>query len=389
MNYNVGGLELNQPFRIRRIGHFGYNSPDIEGTAAFLTQALGLAISDEADFTARAPSLSKTDATGWFLRCGTDHHAIVIGSQKLVDTLEPDRKGAVVGQLSWQVGSLREVVDGLSYLDKNARLRRVGRDAPGSNWHAYAYDPDGYINEIYYGMEQVGWDGRSKPKSMYDRSFHTAPPLPQIPEYQEVDNAIDRGDRFDGYRNAERREARFDVEGVWMPQPFKLTRLARITLYVADMEASLAFYRDTLGLTVSERVKVHGHECVFLRADDEHHTLALYPNALRERLGFAAGYGLAVASYQQLLDARRFLEKQAGVRLLDLPAELTPGVHYGFWAQGPDQVAVQIFYGMDRVDRNGQAPRPTVFPAAPGSWPETIVHGGSAWYDPPFLGPLA
>jgi catechol 2,3-dioxygenase-like lactoylglutathione lyase family enzyme len=389
MSYNVGGLSLNQPFRIRRIGHFGYHSPDIDATAAFLSQTLGLAISDEDDFTSRVPSLPKKDATGWFLRCGADHHTLVIGSQNLVNTREPNRKGAIVGQISWQVGSLREVVDGVDFLDRNARLRRVGRDAPGSNWHAYAYDPDGYINEIFYGMEQVGWDGRSKPKSMYDRAFQTAPTLPQIAEYQEVDNAHDRGDRLDGYRYVERRDVRFDVEGVWMPRPFKLTRLARITLYVADMEASLAFYCDTLGLKVSEQAKIHGRTCVFLRVDDEHHTLALYPCELRERFGFAAGSGFAVASYQQLVDAHRFLAQQPGVRLLDLPAGLTPGVHYGFWVQGPDQVAVQIFYGMDRVDRTGETPHPTVFPAAPGGWPETIVHGGAAWYDPPFMGPLA
>lgn len=389
MSYNVGGLKLNQPFRIRRIGHFGFHSPDVDATAAFLSQALGLSISDEDDFTSRVPSLPKKDATGWFLRCGADHHTLVIGSQNMIDTREPARKGAIVGQISWQVGSLREVVEGTSFLEKHAHLRRVGRDAPGSNWHAYAYDPDGYINEIYYGMEQIGWDGRSKPKSMYDRAFHSTPPLPQIAEYHEVDTALDRGDSLDGYRNIERRDAAFDVEGVWMPQPFKLTRLARIALYVSDMEASLGFYRDTLGLTVSERVTIQGHECVFLRADDEHHTLALYPRALRERFGFAAAYGFAVASYQQLLDARRFLLSQPGVKMLALPAELSPGVHYGFWVQGPDQLAIHIFYGMDRVCRNGEAPHPTVFPAAPDNWPDTIVHGGCGWYDPPFTGPLA
>ena len=388
MSYNVGGLRLEQPFRIRRIGHFGYHSPDIEGTVAFLSRSLGLSISDVDDFSSRVPGLPKEHATGYFLRCNADHHAVVVGSQMLVDTREPNRKGAVVGQISWQVGSLREVVEGLDFLDKNAKLRRVGRDAPGSNWHAYAYDPDGYINEIFYGMEQVGWDGRSKPESMYDRAFTSTPPLPQIAEYQEVDTALARGDSLDGYRNVERREARFEVEGVLMPQPFKLTRLARITLYVADMEASLAFYRDILGLKVSERVKIHGKECVFLRADDEHHTLALYPRDLRELYGFAAGYGFAVASYQQLVEARRFLQEQ-GVRILNVPGELTPGIHYGFWVQGPDQVAIQIFYGMDRVDRTGTAPQPPSYPASPDQWPETILHGGSAWYDPPFMGPIA
>ena len=36
---------------------------------------------------------------------------------------------------------------------------------PGSNWHAYLYDPDGQSNELYYGIEQIGWNGHSKPRS--------------------------------------------------------------------------------------------------------------------------------------------------------------------------------------------------------------------------------
>ena len=95
--YLVGGLELPRPFRVRRIGHIGYHSPDVDATAQFLAKALGLQQSDVDDFTSRVPQLSKKDATGYFFRCGTDHHTVVIGSQALVDTREPARRGALVG----------------------------------------------------------------------------------------------------------------------------------------------------------------------------------------------------------------------------------------------------------------------------------------------------
>lgn len=345
-------------------------------------------LSDVDDFTSRMPELPKEHALGYFLRCGTDHHTIVVGSQMLVDTREPDRKGAVVGQVSWQVGSLQEVVDGVDFLDRSTRIRRVGRDAPGSNWHAYAYDPDGYIHEVFYGMEQIGWDGRSKPATMYGRAFHTCPELPQISEHQEVDDALARDGAGGGYRPGNDVEAAFEVDGILMARPFKLTRLARIALFVADPESSLAFYRDVLGLTVTQRVKIKGHEGIFLRADNEHHTLAIYPSALRDELNCAAAIGFSVATYRQLQDARGFLEEQ-GVAILDLPAELSPGVRYGFWVQGPDRIAIQIFYGMDCVDRNGDAPSPATLPLPFDSWPETIEHGGPAWFEPPFMGPLA
>ena len=51
--------------------------------------------------------------------------------------------------------------------------------------------------ELYYGIEQVGWDGLSKPRSMYYRGFREAPQLPQINELQEVNDAIAGGCRLE------------------------------------------------------------------------------------------------------------------------------------------------------------------------------------------------
>jgi len=51
------------------------------------------------------------------------------------------------------------------------RISRAGRDMPGSNWHCYPYDIEGHRNELYYGMEQIGWTGLSKPRAMHERGF--------------------------------------------------------------------------------------------------------------------------------------------------------------------------------------------------------------------------
>mgnify|MGYP003338308801 CR=1 FL=1 len=100
----------------------------------------------------------------------------------------------------WMFGSHFESVTGVGGIDyfkqKDVPINRVGRDMPGSNWHVYPYDPEGHRNELYYGMEQVGWNGASKPKPMHDRGYRERPPLPQIPEYQEVNDAMARGDDF-------------------------------------------------------------------------------------------------------------------------------------------------------------------------------------------------
>src|SRR5437667_11357616 len=95
------------------------------------------------------------------------------------------------------------------------------------------------------------------------------------------------------------------------------------------METMLAFYRDDLGFTVTEEVDYKGHRCVFLRANTEHHCMALYPLALRDELRLSAhttlkSFGLQMGSYRQLRDAVTALKRQ-GPELKYLPYELLPG----------------------------------------------------------------
>ena len=66
------------------------------------------------------------------------------------------------------------------------KVDRSGRDIPGSNWHVYPADPDGRRNELFYGIEQIGWNGLSKPKNMYEQKFMQAPELPYMSEAEEV-----------------------------------------------------------------------------------------------------------------------------------------------------------------------------------------------------------
>ena len=104
---------------------------------------------------------------------------------------------------------------------------------PGSNWHAYVYDPDGHTNELYYGIEQVGWEGYSKPRTMYDRGFREAPELPQINEFQEVQDALAEGiDLESGYRyvdelRAEVRRAGRDAAAALQDHPHRARRHVR------------------------------------------------------------------------------------------------------------------------------------------------------------------
>jgi catechol 2,3-dioxygenase-like lactoylglutathione lyase family enzyme len=397
--FDVGGVLLARPFKIRRLGHFGFNVVRMDESLRFYRDLLGFRVSDVRDDAKRVPAGKRADlgdTHGYFMRYGGDHHAFVLYNKRVRDLLDETRRnaaGVTINQITWQVGSLSEVVNGHHWFVKQGRrIRRAGRDMPGSNWHTYLFDPDGHVNEIYYGIEQVGWSGFSKPAAMHAREFREVAPLPQVSEADEVEEALAHGvDLASGHRDRDPPGPRFDVDGVLLPQPFKVVRLGPVSLFVNDMDAALAFYRDTLGFTVSEEAQWQGERCVFLRANTEHHSLALYPLALRGRLGLSGhtscmALGLQLANYRQLRDAVRFL-REAGMRVIEIPGELHPGIEYAAHVLDPDGHALQLYHQMEQVGWDGRT-RPRTNAARPfAEWPETIPESTDTYMGEPYLGP--
>ncbi len=211
--FNVGGVLLGQPFKIRRLGRFGVDADD--------------------------PAAC--------------------------------------------VGSLREVVDGGAWLQEaGIRIARTGRDNPGSNWISYPVDVEGYTNEIYYGIEQIGWDGLSKPSGMHREAYRELPSLPHRSEFAEVQEGLEANvDILEGTRFKEPLEEKYDVGGILLARPFKVTKIGPIRIFVNDVAAATAFYCNMMGLRVTEEISWKGHRCSFLRANTEHHSLDIYPLALR------------------------------------------------------------------------------------------------------------
>lgn len=399
-NFDVGGVLLPQPFKVRRLGHFGINVHDPESSLDFYGRLLGLRVSDPIDFGWRLPAEDKDrfgPTRGYFLRHGTDHHSFVLFPRRVMDVISPhfrEHPQSTVNQITWQVGSLQEVVRGFQWFESSGRkVLRAGRDIPGSNWHFYPPDPSGHINELYYGIEQIGWSGHAKPREAHKLRHETTPALPQRSEYAEVSESLQAGLRPDaGMRGPETGPEVHDVEGVLLARPFKIIRIGPVRLFVGNVEEATAFYRDAIGLRVSEEVVHEGQRCVFLRANTEHHSVALYPLALRESLGLSASttllsFGFQVGSYAQLRQALVFLRGQ-GLTIRSLPAALCPGMDYQFLAFDPDGHAVQLYYRMDQIGWDGRTRPPQDIEADPALWPETVtatddVYGGEA-----FLGPL-
>lgn len=404
--FDVGGVRLARPFKVRRLGHLGLNCIRMEDCVRFYRDDLGFRVSDRLDLSKRAKDpeelaeiLSFGDPGGYFMRHGTDHHSFVLFNKRVRERLNTISRrfppGVTVNQISWQVGALEEVVNGNDWLQgAGMEIQRNGRDMPGSNWHTYFYDPDGHTNELYFGMEQIGWDGHSKPLAMHDRGFHAKPELPQQSEEDEVRGALDRGiDLASGSALRDELPRTYDVEGLLLGRPFKVIKVGPVSLFVADVEASTRFYIERLGFIVTEEVTWQGHRCVFLRTNTEHHSVALYPLALRETLGlrpdsttFSVGFQLG--SYRQLRDARTFLESR-GARFVEIPPELHPGVDYALHAQDPDGHGVQLYFAMEQIGWDGR-PRPSADrPQLPfAAWPETIAANADAYAGETLLGPL-
>ena len=398
--FNVGGVRLDRPFKIRRLGHFGFNVRDVPTCLKFYTDVLGFSVSDPIDFGSRIEDedLRETlgHGLGYFLRHGTDHHSFVVFPKQILDQLAgPSKRDDVtINQITWQVGSLREVTTAEEWLrDLENPIRRSGRDTPGSNWHVYPFDPNENINELYYGIEQIGWNGISKPEIFRKRGFQKKPDLPQISEYDEVQSALKEGaNLLDGTRHTYEMDSKYDVGGIMLPRPFKVIRIGPVRLFVDDMEEALAFYLQRMGLTVTEEVTYNGHRCVFLRANTEHHSLALYPMALRAELGLSEhtscmSFGMQVGDYQQLRDAVSFIEEQ-GVEIKYLPPELFPGMDYCAFAIDPDGHAIQLYYYMEQIGWDGK-PRPaSQRPQVSDPWPEAVDPQSDTFGGETLLGPI-
>ncbi len=397
--YDVEGVLLPRPFKIRRLGHFGVDLHDMEAGLRFYVHDLGFRITDALDL-GRVPRLEKlvegvNDPHLYFTSHSSDHHSILLNHRIISERMGVTSGEVTVNQITWQVGSLREIVNAHDYLcSKGVEVVRIGRDMPGGNWHVYFRDPDGHQNEMYYGIDQIGWQHRSRPYAMYYRGFRERPPLPQMSESDEIEEAIAKGiDVQSGYRGTETGTATHDVGGILLRRPFKITRIGPVSIFVSDVDASAKFYTELLGFVQTEEVTIKGHSCRFLRASSEHHILALFPKGLRAELNLndrtsLAMFGLEVGSYRQLRDAIEFLRVRGWKILSGLPSEIHTGIDYAGFVLDPEGHCMMLYYYMEQIGWDGRPRPPELRRATAPQWPEQLEPLSDTYMDQTFKGPL-
>ncbi|HTF93653.1 MAG TPA: VOC family protein [Verrucomicrobiae bacterium] len=390
--YNVGGVALDRPFKIRRLGHFGFNAVDFKASRHFYFDLLGFFVTEPA-------------GAGFFGRHAGDHHSFALFDKKKFnerqfagDNAKHFRAENDINQITWQVQSVAEMAEATKYFHElGIDVMREGRaGGGGSQYHLYVWAPDEQIFELYYGIEQISWNGYARPAAMRHGNA-LAPTEPQLPEYELVTQDLKQGiSILDGRRCVSVLPLKYNVDGVLLPQPFKITRVGSVNLFVDDYEQLKRWHTEVMGFTLTEEVEWQGERCAFLRCDNEHHSLGLFPKSWRKKLGLSEAtsnmsFGLQLANYQQLKDAVKFL-REHGVRVETdiIPPELHPGIDYAAYAFDPDGHCLELYYYMEQLGWDGK-PRPKELrrKVNPNHWPEMLEPLSDTFTGEPFIGPWA
>ena len=159
------------PIRVNKLGHMVYEVSDVERTAKFWSEVMGF---EETD---------RNEIGMVFFRCGADHHAIGLKPGKAKK--RPESTEALrIEHLALEVASPEILFKARDFLKaNNVPVVFEGRKGAGGNMALHFCDPDGYEFELYCGMDQIGEDGRLRPKEQFHRvrtlEDAVANPLPE------------------------------------------------------------------------------------------------------------------------------------------------------------------------------------------------------------------
>ena len=140
------------PFSIGKIGHVVLHVSDIERSTRFYVEVLGFQISDVYPEDMVAGGMV-------FMRFSPDHHGVA-----LIGTLKEKSKSGELNHMAFEVGTLDEVLRARAHLERHGvRIDFEGRRRAGVQIAVEFRDPDGHLLEIYWGLDQIGSDGRARP----------------------------------------------------------------------------------------------------------------------------------------------------------------------------------------------------------------------------------
>jgi catechol 2,3-dioxygenase len=167
---------MNPPFVVQKIGHAVVNVVDLEKSKHFYTEVLGFRISD-----IYPDGMMKGGMV--FLRCNGDHHCLaLIGGA-------PSANGAArtLHHLAFELATLDEVFRARDHLRKHgAQIVYEGRRRAGCQVAVEFLDPDGHHLELYWGVDQIGYDGRARPAEEWRQTLTLEDAVRRAPPGQDT-----------------------------------------------------------------------------------------------------------------------------------------------------------------------------------------------------------
>jgi catechol-2,3-dioxygenase len=133
------------PVRPRKLGHVVHTTRDLAASHRFWVDGVGFRVSDE------------LPGVGWFLRCSTDHHNLLIQAAP----------AAFLHHTAWEVADADEIGRGATHMlagDPERHAWGFGRHHVGSNFFWYLRDPAGTFAEYYSDLDVIEDDAAWTPE---------------------------------------------------------------------------------------------------------------------------------------------------------------------------------------------------------------------------------
>jgi catechol 2,3-dioxygenase-like lactoylglutathione lyase family enzyme len=152
-----------------------------------------------------------------------------------------------------------------------------------------------------------------------------------------------------------RQEDKTMPEATDTSQPFQLRKIGHVVLNVTDLDASVRFYTDVLGLEVSDRYpdSMVSGGMVFLRYNTDHHGIALVGGARTAASSSLNHFAFEVGTVDEVFQAREWLRKH------DVPlvfeGRRRAGCQVAVEFKDPDGNNLEIYWNIDQVGTNSSA----------------------------------
>lgn len=152
--------------RPTRIGHIGIVVADIDRSVQFYTEVVGLSLTERFDYGPDEVGHGVAVSGGAFLRSDSTHHCISIFTFRGgVEAPEPGAERLPYGlhHVAFEMPTHETLLQIYRRLrEREVPIVNARQGGPGNQPRFYARDPDGHLLEFYWGIDQIGWDGRPR-----------------------------------------------------------------------------------------------------------------------------------------------------------------------------------------------------------------------------------